>query len=140
MAVGSAIPGILSALLLVGCQSVADVEDTGFRVVSVMPTDGDNYVLESSSPELRVSGNASEQTCTTESVRLVLVTDGNTVATSPTYSISFPDNGAKIKLEMEDGLLPGYWYMFTVRSGSWGCTSTAGNVIKPFASVFFVPE
>jgi hypothetical protein len=69
----------------------------------------------------------------------VAVIDGNTVVRELDYTLSFPDNGRKIRIEHVDPLARGYWYMITVRSGAWGCTDADQRMIAPFASSFFVP-
>ena len=117
----------------------APARDTGFHVAAVVPLDGDQEVVESANPELRVSAYADPTSCTPETVRLVGVDGGNSVVRELDYVVSFPDNGRKIRLEPTGIFANGYWYMLTVRSGDWGCTDTNGRMIDPFASRFFVP-
>lgn len=129
-------------LALWGCNDneTAEIKDTGFTVATVIPVDGDEEVVESINPELRVNHFADPSTCNEKTIDLVRVVEGEeSVTWEWTGEILFPDNGLKIKLQPEGVLPNGYWYMLTVRSGSWGCTDTHGEVIKPFASRFYVP-
>jgi hypothetical protein len=143
MAARHALPGLglIAAAIITGCPDPEPVEpeDTGFRVVAVVPLDDDENVVESAHPELRVTAYASPETCTVDTVRLVTVGEGNSVVQDIPADISFPDNGRKIRLEPEGSLANGYWYMLTVRSGALGCTDTNGRMIQPFASRFYVP-
>lgn len=128
------------AVACLGCPSAdPSVEDSGFRVAAVVPLDDDQAVVESANPELRVTAYADPSSCDTDAVRLVAVADGNSVVRDIDYTVSFPDNGRKIRIEPSGTLANGYWYMITVRSGDWGCTDTDGRMIAPFASSFFVP-
>ncbi len=129
------------ATLVAGCDEpeAPELRDTGFRVVAVVPLDHDENAIESTNPELRVSAYADPSSCTTSTVHLAVVADGNSVVDDVNYELSFPDNGRKIRLEPDHALPNGYWYMLTVRSGVWGCTDTNGRMIAPFASRFFVP-
>ncbi len=128
------------AMLATGCPTTdSPVHDTGFRVAAVVPLDDDQAVVESASPELRVTSYADPTSCNEDSVRLVAVDEGNSVVRDIDYLVSFPDNGRKIRLDPDTALPAGYWYMITVRSGVWGCTDTNGRMIAPFASRFYVP-
>jgi len=145
MATRRALPGMTTAALIsalaVGCGDPVEpsTEDTGFRVVAVVPLDDDEYAIESVNPELRVTAYADPTSCDRDAVRLVSVGEGNSVVREISYELSFPDNGRKIRMEPEHALANGYWYMITVRSGVWGCTDTNGRMIAPFAARFFVP-
>ncbi|MFH1469188.1 MAG: Ig-like domain-containing protein [Pseudomonadota bacterium] len=140
MAARRSLPVLITLAVCAGCsEEDTQVEDTGFRVAAVVPVDGDEAAVESTNPELRVSAFADPTTCTEETVRLVAVDEGNTVVRELRYSLSFPDNGRKIRLDHTDPLARGYWYMITVRSGTWGCTDTDQRMIRPFASSFYVP-
>jgi hypothetical protein len=136
-----ALPIIGLSALCAGCGGEDDppTEDTGFFVAAVVPLDGDQVVVESANPELRVSANADPESCTADTIRLVAVGEGNAVVREPAYTVSFPDNGRKIRIEPEETMARGYWYMIAVRSGDWGCTDTDGRMIAPFTSSFFVP-
>lgn len=144
MAARRTLPGLtitaMSAVAL-GCPGPVTpaTDDTGFRVVAVVPLDDDEYAIESVNPELRVTAYADPSSCTVASVNIAAVGEGNSVVRELDYSLSFPDNGRKIRIEPERALANGYWYMLTVRSGVWGCTDTNGRMIQPFASRFFVP-
>ncbi len=144
MAARRALPALIIttlAPLVLGCPGpeAPAGQDTGFRVVAVVPLDDDEYAIESVKPELRVTAYADPGSCTAESVRLATVGEGNSVVQELDYVLSFPDNGRKIRVEPDGALPNGYWYMLTVRSGTWGCTDTNGRMIEPFASRFFVP-
>jgi hypothetical protein len=141
MAAHRALPGLIALLALhIGCSEDEPItEDTGFRVNTVIPLHEDQVVVESANPELRVTAYADPTSCTTDSVRLVAVGEGNSVVREISTLLSFPDNGRKIRIEPEGTLANGYWYMITVRSGVWGCTDTNGRMIAPFASRFYVP-
>jgi hypothetical protein len=132
---------VVSLLLLGGCGEDPDqpTDDTGFHVATVIPLDEDPAVVESANPELRLSATADPTTCDVDSILLVGVADGNSVVREIDYDLSFPDNGRKIRIEPAGTLANGYWYMITVRSGTWGCTDTTGRMIAPFASRFYVP-
>jgi hypothetical protein len=132
--------GLLPLAIATGCpDEEPPSEDTGFYVATVVPVDGDEATVESANPELRVSAYADPTTCTVQTVRLVGVAEGNTVVREVDYTLTFSDNGRKIRLEHSAPLARGYWYMLTVRSGSTGCTDTSQRMIAPFASSFFVP-
>jgi hypothetical protein len=141
MAAHRALPGLTALLLLApGCQEDdPSTGDTGFRVNTVVPLDEDQSVVESANPELRVTAYADPTSCDTDSIRMVAISEGNSVVREIDYELSFPDNGRKIRIEPEGTLANGYWYMITVRSGVWGCTDTNGRMIAPFASRFYVP-
>jgi len=130
----------LTLVALAGCAGAADTAvDPGFLVAAVVPEDGDDDVVRSVNPALRVNASADPATCTTDTVRLVRVTAGDAVASEVECTLSFPDDGLKIKLDPVGGLTSGYGYMLTVRSGTSGCTDTDRRVVRPFASRFFVP-
>jgi len=126
---------------LLGCGADDDpnFSDTGFYVGEIVPADGDEDVLVSASPNLLLSAAASAETCTTSTVQLVAVADSNAVADHIETSLEF-DGDEKIVINPANELVPGFTYMVTVRSGSEGCTSEDGWMVRPFASRFKVAE
>lgn len=142
MAAGRAFHGaLILALLAGGCgePEAPSAEDTGFRVAAVVPVDGDEDVVESVAPELRLNAFADPVSCNADTVRLDRVGPGDVVVQEIAGALTFPDNGQKIQIKPEGGLPVGSWYMVSVRSGSEGCASSEGRVIRPFSSRFFVP-
>lgn len=134
------IPALFALAAPAGCdEGTEDTGDTGFFVAGSKPPDEDQNVVESIEPELRLSGTASESTCTPDTVLLRVVSEDNTITEAIDYDLSFEDGGNKIVIQPQDSLLAGYWYLYTVRSGAGGCTNTDGVAIQPFSSLFFVP-
>ena len=124
----------------VGCgEDPPSYDDTGFFVGEVVPADGDADVLLSASPNLLLSGAADTETCTTDTVQLLTVGTNNAVAEHVDAELEF-DGDEKILINPTNELVPGYSYMVTVRSGSTGCTSQNGVMIRPFASRFTVSD
>jgi hypothetical protein len=128
------------ALLLQGCGEDPDFEDdTGFFVGEVVPVDGDKDVLLSTSPNLLLSSAADTDTCTIETVQLLTIGASNAVGEHVESVLEF-DGDEKILINPINELVPGYSYMISIRSGSGGCTSENGVMIRPFASRFTVSD
>ncbi|MCP4919451.1 MAG: Ig-like domain-containing protein [Proteobacteria bacterium] len=125
--------------LLVGCASAGQHEDTGFHVVSSLPADGADDVVESQTPELRLSSAADSEACTGDSVGLVALTDEGGVGYELDVEVDLLDNGNKLSLAHDEHFASGTRYAFVVRTGSSGCVDVEGRPLRPFAASFDVP-
>ena len=130
---------LFSAWSLVACSSSDDpVEDTGFRVVSTVPVDGELEAVEAQTPELRVNADADQTTCTADTMRLDGLTESGVLAFAVDFELRFVDGGSKILFDHADVLPDGYTYALTVPVDS-ACTDTEGRLLQPFGAEFFVP-
>jgi len=129
-------------LILVGLVACAgtsfDQEDTGFHVVSSLPTDGSDDVVESQTPELRLSDEADEETCTSDSLGLVAVNDDGTVAFELPVTVELMDGGNKAGLNHEEPFVAGYSYAFVVRTGDAACRDVNGRPLRGYDAEFQV--
>lgn len=129
----------LTLASLVACASSGEFEDTGFHVVSSLPADGADDVVESQTPELRLSAPADSEACTGESVGLVALTSEGGVGYELDVEVELLDNGNKLALGHDEHFLSGGTYAFVVQTGASGCTDTNGRPIRPFGATFEVP-
>lgn len=125
--------------LLVGCASVGQFEDTGFHVVSSLPADGADDVVESQTPELRLSAAADSEACTADAVGLVALTPEGAVGYELDVTVELLDNGNKLALGHDEHFLSGQTYAFVVQTGATACTDVDGRPLRPYAASFEVP-
>ena len=130
-------------LIACGDDGGDSAEDTGFRVTSTDPVDGADDVTAGTVPELRVNADASEETCTPDSLKFeALNLDDSTVAFELPYEIEI-QNGSKIRFQpwpdREKGLFQGYRYSISVATDvETRCTDTDGHELEPFGLIFEV--
>ncbi|HJN76429.1 MAG TPA: hypothetical protein QGF58_21050 [Myxococcota bacterium] len=129
----------LTLLALVACTGVTGArEDTGFHVVSSLPTDGSDDVVESQTPELRLSAEADPEACTGESVGLVAVNEDGSVAFELPVTVELLDGGNKLGLDHAEPFTVGYSYGFVVRTGDTVCRDVDGRPLRAFHAEFEV--
>jgi len=130
-------------LIACGDQSDDSGQDTGFKVTSTDPVDAADDVTAGTVPELRVNADASEETCTPETLKFeALNLDDSTIAYDLPYEIEI-QNGSKIRFQpwpdRGKGLFQGYRYSISVATdGETRCTDVEGHVLEPFGIVFEV--
>jgi hypothetical protein len=132
----------LSGLILLGlvaCASGASGEDTGFHVVSSLPEDGADDVVESQTPELRLSASADPEACGPEALGLVQLNDDGSVARHLELSIEALDGGNKLALDPDQHFIEGATYAFVVSTSGAVCTDVQGRPIRAFSAIFEVP-
>ena len=132
-----ALPLILVGL--VACAgTVGQREDTGFHVVSSLPADGSDDVVESQTPELRLSAEADAASCTGDSLGLVAVNADGSVAFELPVTVELLDGGNKVGLEHAEPFIAGYSYAFVVRTGDVACRDVDGRPLRAFHAEFEV--
>ena len=138
MGARAALPGLMLGTL-VACASGRSGEDSGFHVVSSLPEDGADDVVESQTPELRLSASADPEACSAEALGLVQLNDDGSIARHLEVSIEALDGGNKLALDPTQHFVEGARYGFVVRTSGSVCTDVAGRPIRAFSAIFEVP-
>lgn len=135
------LPLIAALAGLVACTSATGGgarEDTGFHVVSSLPADGSDDVVESQTPELRLSAEADAESCTGTSLGLVAINDDGSVAFELPIEVELLDGGNKAGLDHDEPFVAGYSYAFVVRTGDAVCRDVDGRPLREFHAEFEV--
>lgn len=126
--------------LLAACTPATTPPDEGFTIVGVSPEDGASDVVEAHIPELRFSDPIDTFRCNADTLRLDGIHDDDTVAFEVELEVLPLDEGHRVQLPPVDKLPSGWTYALSARGGSEsGCASTAGDLLAPFTSTFYVP-
>ena len=148
MAVDRSLPGLialpfLAALLAAPMSGCGDPEvslDTGFRVMGTLPENGEEDVVVSIQPELRLNSQASAGSCNANTLLLAAINGDGSIAFEPDYDVEIQDDSRKVVLIPEATLPRGWNYAMTLTTdGGQRCEDESGHELQPFGLEFYVP-